>query len=178
MIIEGCELWFCKLDPKRPNAKFNKKNPTWECQIRTTNKDTRKLWESKGLNVKAVVPEEGDPYFRVNLRKKSIKEDGDEASPVNVVDGNLNPLDPNTIGNGSIGNIRIFQYEYTNVEAGNKKGIASVLMGVQVTKHLVYKAKPRDDDFEATEMETIDNTGDDAEDDGFAPTPTVKETVY
>jgi len=161
MILSDCELWFCKLDPKRPNNKFNKKNPTWECQIRTSNKETKKVWESHNLNVKAVVPDEGQPYFRVNLRKKSIKEDGDNASPVNVIDGNMGELDPNTIGNGSIGNVRVFQYEYP--KEGGGKGVASVLMGVQVTRHIVYKAKPRDDDFGQTDMETIDNTEQDAD---------------
>lgn len=160
-IVKDCELWFCKLDPKRPNSKFNKKNPTWEVQIRTSNKDQKKEWEALGLQVKAVVPDEGEPFFRVNLRKKSIKEDGDKAGPIKVVDGAMNEIDPNSIGNGSIGNIRIFQYEYP--KEGGGKGIASVLMGVQVTKHLVYKPKPRDDDFEATDTVVIDP---DAEDTG------------
>jgi hypothetical protein len=155
-IIKDCEIWFAKLDPKRPNAKYNKENPTWECQIRTTSKEVKKLWESLNLSVKAVVPDEGAPYFRVNLRKKSVKEDTEKASPVKVVNGALEDIDPNTLGNGSIGNIRIFQYEYPK-NGGKERGIASVLMGIQVTKHIVYKAKPRDDDFEMTDTETLDN---------------------
>ncbi len=161
-VIKNAELWFCKLDPKRPSAKFNKKNPTWECQIRTTDKGVKKAWEELGLAVKAIVPDEGQPYFRVNLRKKSIKEDGDPASPIKVVNGHLEEVDPNSIGNGSVGNIRIFQYEYP--KEGGGKGIASVLMGVQVTKHIVYKPKPRDDDFDMTDTEVIEN---EAEDNAF-----------
>jgi hypothetical protein len=173
-IIRDCEIWFAKLDPKRPNAKYNKKNPTWECQIRTASKEVKKAWEAMNLSVKAVVPDEGDPYFRVNLRKKSIKEDGEAAGPVKVVNGGLDDIDPNTIGNGSIGNIRIFQYEYPK-DDGKSKGIASVLMGIQITKHIVYKAKPRDDDFDMTETETVDH-GDMGDDDDnpapkAAPTP-------
>lgn len=152
-IIKGAELYFSKLNPKRPNSKFNKKNPTWEVQIRTEDKAKKKEWEDLGLAVKAVIPDDGLPYYRVNLRKKSIKEDGENSSPVSVVDGKLNPVDPDSIGNGSIGNIRIFQYEYTNE---GKKGIASVLMAVQLIKHLVYTAPARDDDFEETETETVD----------------------
>lgn len=153
-IIKDAEMWFAKLDPKRPNAKFNKKNPTWEVQIRTSSKEVKKEWESLGLKVKAVVPDEGDPFFRVNLRKKSVKEDGSNASPIETIDGKLNPIDPNTIGNGSVGNIRIFQYEYSN-DMG-QKGIASVLMGVQVTKHIVFKQKPRDDEFGETDYTSVD----------------------
>ena len=153
-IIKDCEIWFAKLDPKRPNNKFNKKNPTWECQIRTTDKAVKKQWEELQLPVKAVLPDEGTPYYRVNLRKKSIKEDGEAASPIKVVNGHLEDVDPNSIGNGSIGHIRIFQYEYP--KEGGGKGTACVLMGIQITKHIVYKAKPRDDEFGMTETETID----------------------
>ena len=158
-IVKDCELWFCKLDPKRPNNKFSKQNPTWEVQIRTTDKAVKKTWEELQLPVKAVVPDEGAPYFRVNLRKKSIKEDGEAASPIRVVNGKLEDIDGNTIGNGSIGNVRLFQYEYPKKDGG--KGVASVLMGVQVTKHLVYKPKPRNDEFGETDTEVIEPDGDD-----------------
>ena len=175
-IIRDCEIWFAKLDPKRPNAKYNKKNPTWECQIRTTSKEIKKSWEAMNLSVKAVLPDEGAPYYRVNLRKKSIKEDTEAASPVKVVNGGLEDIDPNTIGNGSIGNIRIFQYEYPKDD--KTKGIASVLMGIQITKHIVYKAKARDDDFDMTDTETIDNAdmSDDNEEFDDNPAPKAAST--
>jgi len=172
-IINNASIWFAKLDPKRPNNKFNKTNPTWECQIRTESKDVKKEWEAMHLPVKAIVPDEGPPYFRVNLRKKSIKVDKEPASPVRVVNGALEEIDPNTIGNGSVGNIRIFQYDY--VKKDGTPGVVSVLMGVQITKHLVYKAKPRGDEFESTETETVDPPED--EDDGFTPTKTSSPKV-
>ena len=157
MKIGPCELYFCKLDPARPNAKFNRENPTWEVQIRTTDREVKKDWESKGLLVKAVVPDEegASPYWRVNLRKKSIKNSGEASSPVPVVDGKLKPLDPNTIGNGSVGYVRIYQYEYPKKDKTGK-GLVSVLMGVQITKHVVYTPKPRDDEFEEADFETVD----------------------
>lgn len=174
MIIHDCELWFAKVDPKRPNSKFNKENPTWELQIRTTDKDQKKDWEERGLVVKPVLPDEGEPYFRVNLRKKSIKKDGDKASPIRVVDSKLNPIDPNTIGNGSIGHVRVYQYEYTN-KAG-KPGIVSVLMGIQVTKHILYTPPPRDDEFKEEEQETEviipeESTDNSSEENTETPTP-------
>lgn len=151
-LIKNAELHFVKCDPKRPNAKFNKKNPTWEVQIRTTDKNQRKEWEAMGLPVKAVVPDEGAPYWKVNLRKKSFKESGEAAKPVNVVNGQLDDIDPNTIGNGSIGHVRIYQYEYNNE---GTQGIASILMAIQVVRHILYVAQPREDDFEMTETEVI-----------------------
>jgi hypothetical protein len=164
-ILRNCELWFAKLDPKRPNNKFNKKNPTWEVQIRTYDKAQKKEWEALNLPIKAIVPDEGQPYFRVNLRKKSIKVDGDASSPVRVVDGSLNDVDPNSIGNGSIGNVRIFQYTYPRPDG--TEGIVSVLMGIQLTKHIVYVPKPRGDDFgeEDTEVIIPEDVEFDAEDD-------------
>jgi hypothetical protein len=146
MIIKNAQLFFAKLDPARPSAKYNKKNPTWELQIRTDDKEIKAEWMAAGLNVKPVVPDIGEPYFRVNLRKKSIKEDGEKSSPVDVVNASLDPVDPRSIGNGSIGNVRVFQYEYQKETGGI--GIASVLMGVQLLKHLVYTPRARDDDFQ------------------------------
>lgn len=143
------ELYFAKLG--KPNGKFNKENPTWELQIRTTDKEKKKEWEALGLAVKAVVPDEGDTYFRVNLKKKSIKSDGSPNDPVKLIDGKLRPIDPDTIGNGSIGNIRIFEYEYKHPTKGTTKGFT--LMTVQITKHIVYTPKPREDDFAEADYE-------------------------
>lgn len=152
-ILKNCEIHFVRLDPKRPNSKYNKKQPTWELQIRTRSKEVRKHWESLNLKPKIVEPEDDSPiYYRVNLRKKSIKASGEAADPVVVVNGSLMPIDPNTIGNGSIANIRIFQYDYEN---DGEKGIATVLMSLQITKHIVYVPKPRDDDFEMVETEVV-----------------------
>lgn len=150
-ILNNCELWFAKVDPKRPNARFNKKNPTWELQLRTTSKEKKKEWEDHKLPVKPIIPDDGPSYFRVNLKKKSFKNDGTPSSFVKVIDKKMNEMDPNSIGNGSIGNVRIFQYEFP--KEGGGTGVATVLMGIQVTKHIKYEAKARDDDFEEGEGE-------------------------
>ena len=164
-IIKNAEIHFVKCNPKRPNAKYNKKNPTWECQIRAHTKEKKEELVKLGLKPKAVRESEEGPvlYWRVNLRKKSIKEDGEKAGPVRVVDGNLNDVDPDTIGNGSIANVRIFQYGYKDADSG-EDGKASVLMGIQLVKHILYKPKARDDDFEETETEIV--SADDDDDDG------------
>jgi hypothetical protein len=161
MIFENCELWYAKLNPERPNARFNKENPLWELQIRTTSKEQKREWVKNNLIVKDIVPDEGEPYFRVNLRKKSITKKNQEASPVTVVDGKLQPVDPDSIGNGSIGNVRVYQYEYPKTDGS--RGIVSVLMGVQLTKHIKYAPKPRDSGFEETDMEVIDPDEEDSE---------------
>ena len=166
-IIENAELWFAKLDPKRPNAKFNKKNPTWEIQLRTTSKEQKKVWEAMHLPLKAVVPDEGAPYWRVNLRKRSIKADNEPALPVEVIDGNMEPVSPTSIGNGSIGHVRIYQYEHPKEGGGTE--IATILMGIQLVKHIKYKAKPREDVFTPTTTETFDPAEVDADDSDDIP---------
>lgn len=151
-IIKNAEIWYTKLDPKRPNKSLNKKIPTWEIQIRTKDKEVKKAWEEMDLNVKLVEDEKYGVYYRVNLKKKAKKETGEDNSPVKLVDGKLDELDPNSIGNGSIGNIRIWQREY---EYQGKKGIASTLMAVQIIKHVVYTPKPFEDEFDETETEVV-----------------------
>jgi hypothetical protein len=184
--IKNAEIWYAKVDPKRPNRKFNKKNPTWEIQIRTTDKNVKKRWDEMHLPVKRIVPEDddgnptGDPYWRVNLRKRTIKSDGEAAAPVEVCYGDMSPVDPGTIGNGSLGNVRIYQYEFDN---DGEKGIASVLMGIQLTKHIRYTPKNRDDDFEETETEIVEeeeseeNVEEGGEEDTTGEQPSDEETA-
>lgn len=162
MILQDCEIWFAKLNPNKPNSRFDSKRPTWEIQIRTEDKAVKKFWEENNLGVKLMDPDEGEMFYRVNLKKKSIKASGEANAPVDVKDGNLNDVDPMSIGNGSIGNVRIFQYEYDKQEGG--KGIASVLMGIQLTTHILYVPKERDDDFEKTETTIVTPTVEDMED--------------
>jgi len=150
-ILKNVELFFAKLDPKRPSSTFNKENPTWEVQIRTRDKAVAKSWKELKLNVK---PDEDDDgvYYKVNLKKKSKKRDGSDQNPVSLVSGSLEPIDPNKLGNGSVGNVRIFQYEYN---VNNKQGIASMLMAIQVTELREYTPKPREDEFEMTETKVV-----------------------
>ena len=150
-IIQNAEIFFAKLDPTKPNSRFDPINPTWEVQIRTRDKKQAKLWKDMNINVK---PDEDDSgmFYKANLKKKSIKKNGEPNNPPNLVGGDLSPIDPNTLGNGSTANVRVFQYDW---EVGGKSGIASMLMAVQVTTLKEYTPKPREDDFAMTEMEVI-----------------------
>jgi hypothetical protein len=154
--LNNVPIYFVKCDPKRPNAYYNKENPTWEVQIRTESRAQAKEWEALNIPVKAVIPDEegAKPYWKAVLRKKSIKKDtGEKTNPPEVMDGNLNPVDPNTIGNGSIANIRIFQYDYPKGDSGTM-GVATVLMAIQLVRHQLYTAPPRET-FSQTQTEII-----------------------
>jgi len=141
------------MDPNRPaKAKDKNKSDYWACQVRTTDKEVKKAWQEANLNVTAVVPDEGEPYFKANFRRNVIKRDGEKSQCPEVVNGNLDPVEPGTIGNGSIGNIRLFQTEYPAGD-GYEAGITSILMGLQLTKHIIYV--PNTEEFSKTETEVI-----------------------
>jgi hypothetical protein len=164
-IIKNAQLFYPQLDPKYPNARFNKINPTWELQIRTTSKEQAEEWRQLGLEPKLMIykdgEQEGEPVlndknekqWRVNLRKRSLDSEGKKAPPVKVVNGSLEEINPNTIGIGSIGNVRIYQYEY---EQDSEKRLASVLMAVQVTKYIEYvPTRNSDDEFSMEDTEFV-----------------------
>jgi hypothetical protein len=160
MILKNCELWWCKLHPDYPNDKFSPDNPTWECQIRTTDPEQAEEWREAGLSVKREAPDDGEKYYRANLKKKSKmggKFEGQPATPVKVVDGKLKDIKPDTVGNGSIANIRLEPYDWS---FNGRSGTSLRLEAVQVIHHKVYLPEERDDDeaFEITET-TVDESG-------------------
>ena len=176
-ILKNVELWWAKVDPASPVKNQDADKPDyWDVQVRTTDKayasamikedikfkplkrivkdDNGNAMEDElGEKVREVVKDEnGKPYFFVNLRKKVTKADGSAQQPVQLVAGDLSPINPKEMGNGTIGNVRVFQYEYTYQ---GKKGIANMLMAIQVTKLIKYEPKAPEDAFEITEMEVV-----------------------
>ena len=156
-ILKNVELFYPRLDPKKPNSKFNKEQPTWEVQIRTKDKKQAAEWKALNISVKPDEDSDGKIFYKATLKKKSKKKDKSSGElvanePVQVVSGSLEKIDPSKIGNGSIANVRLFQYEY---EMAGKKGIASMLMAVQITKLNEYIPKPREDDFAMVDMEVV-----------------------
>lgn len=158
-IIKNVEIWFTKVDPARPSTKLDPKKPTWETQMRTKSKEVRKQWLEMNLRVKTVREDKEDEdspiaYYQCNLKKKAVKADGSKAAPVSVVNGRGQDIaDVNSIGNGSIANIRVFQHDYT---FEGVKGIATVLMGLQLTRHVVYVPTAMEEFDDAGDTETVD----------------------
>jgi hypothetical protein len=169
--IENAEIFFAKLDPARPMKMFNKPIPAWSVQIRTSDPDQAKEWKKLNVNVKPlkrkqkdeqgnvieddfgeaqyepVLDENGKQYYGCSLNKPSKKRDGTDNRPVAVVGGDLSEVDPTKIGNGSVGNVRVYQYEYS---VDGNEGIASMLMAIQVTLLKEFEPKPLEDAFETT----------------------------
>jgi len=134
-VLKNVELHWPKLDPKNPVSPFG--TPVWELQVRSRDKAVAKEWKEIGCNVKTTDDDEGIYYF-VNLKRKAIYEKtGEAASPVIVVDAAVMPIDPTSIGNGSIGNVQLFTKPY---EFAGRSGIKVELKAVQVTKLVEFKA--------------------------------------
>ena len=179
-MLNDCPLFYVKMNPARPNTRFPG-TPSWEVQLRTTVVAQKREWEAQGIKVRAVVPND-DPaqlYYACNIRRKIKKVDGTPATPPTCVNGQLEAIDPDTVGNESIGNVRIFQYDYpAGTDSDGKAtpaGKATILMGVQVTTHRMYTAKPKQDEFKTTATHVIPEPDDNEP--GFVPTTTTVETV-
>ena len=127
--ISNVELNWARLDtPVNPFG-----TEQYELQIATSDKAKAEEMKANHLNVK-----EKDGKFVVSLKRKAKKKDGSDNGKVRVVDSKLAPVE-NTreIGNGSIGNVIVFQYPYS---AMGRTGVANSLTAVQITKLEVYKS--------------------------------------
>lgn len=129
ILLSGVELNWARLDNPIENP-FG--GTQWELQIATTDKKKVKEMKDAGLNVK-----EKDGKSVVSLKRKATKRDGSPMDPVRVVDANRNPIENRrSIGNGSIGNVIVWQAPY---DSFGRKGVSSSLTAVQVTKLEVYE---------------------------------------
>ena len=129
VVVKGAELWWAKLNADKPVSPFG--TPIWELQLRTRDKAEMKKWKDEGLNVKTEDDDEGI-YYRAQVKRKAIFEKtGEKMQPVVVVDAKLMPLEADTLGNGSVGNVQLRTRPY---EVGGRKGISVELKAVQVTK--------------------------------------------
>lgn len=135
--INDVELNWAKL--VSPVSPFG--SPQFELQVATTDKAKADEMAANNLKVKEI-----DGKFVVSLKRKAVKADGSDNGAPRVVGKDAKPLaDASKIGNGSKGNVIVFQYEYN---AAGRTGIASSLTAVQVTDLVEYTGSA---DFEAIE---------------------------
>jgi len=145
VIIRDAEMHWAKLGkPVEPFGTLQ-----WELQIRTRDKQAAEEWKKEYyLPVKTEEDDEGT-YYKANLKRKAIKRDGERNTPPDVLDGNKQPIESDSIGNGSVGNIMLFQYPY---DVAGRKGVASILSKVQVIDLKRY-VPDSSTDFEIVESE-------------------------
>ena len=126
VIVRDVELYWAKLvKPVEPFGTLQ-----WELQMRTRDKAEAKKWkEDFYLNTKTEEDDEG-VFYKTNVKRKALKKDGDQNTAPDVLDNAKAAIDGNKVGNGSTGNVMLFQYPY---DVGGRKGVASILSKVQVT---------------------------------------------
>jgi hypothetical protein len=152
VIIKNVELRWAKLNnPVEPFGTLQ-----WELQVvadKSREKELAQFGKTKATT---------DGKVSVNLKKKAMKADGSPAEPVRLVNSNKEAITNRSIvGNGSIGNVMVFQRPY---ELMGKSGISTMLVAVQVTKLVEYKATGgvdfdvlSDEDTPASQTETADS---------------------
>jgi len=129
----------------------------WELQVRFP-KDRVEEMEQYGT-VKAVEGEKNT--FALNLKKKALKNDGSAAQPIEVVGKTADEvIDPRTIGNGSVGNVKLMLRDY-EIKGPNgkvtKRGTQVMLTKVQVKNLVKYTPKTNNDfDFDDISEEQAD----------------------
>jgi len=139
-IIKNVELHWVKLD--KPVSPFGVEQ--YEISVQVDKKRASEL-EAYG-KTKAVKDKDGKDTGKVsiNLKKKAQKKDGTDATKVRVVDMSKQPLDPKTIGNGSVGNVMVFLKDYqikTPKGVVTKEGTSVMLTAVQVSNLVKYEPK-------------------------------------
>ena len=134
VLIKDVIINYAKLETPVENP-FSKAQQ-YEMQIATTDAAKAQEMRDAHLNVK-----EKDGVFSASLKRNAFKKDGGDNGKVRVVNENKQPIESTRdLGNGSEGNVILWQYPYqrpgTNVTA-----IASSLTAVQITKYEVYEGQ-------------------------------------
>lgn len=174
-IIKNVKLRYAHLRADRPNPRFDKKNPRWEIQVYTNDPEERERLRQQGLLLRLVkhpeghanegepvLNENGEKEWKLTISKRSLSKEGKPNHPVEVITGAKQPLDPGTIGNGSVGNVR---YTTREVPDGDKVKVYITLQGVQITHHIVYESNREDfdtDEYTTAERSTTSQTSEDS----------------
>jgi hypothetical protein len=135
VMIKEVKLFWAKLD--KPVSPFG--TDQWELSIQAPKKREKEL--AMFGKIKAGF-EPGT--VAIQLKKKALKRDGSDAAKVRVVDCAKKNIDSKTIGNGSVGNVIVFQQEY-QIKSPNgkvtKEGTSTMLTAVQVVELIKYEPK-------------------------------------
>ena len=141
--IDGVELHWARLVTPFKNQ-FGGEN--FELQIKAS-ADRKDELEAAGLKVK----ETEDGMVMANLKRKAQKANGEMNEAPRVVNAQREAMSADEIrgiGNGSMGNVIIYKFDYT---FGGNSGVSHSLTAVQVTDLVKYEGSVDFDVVEASE---------------------------
>jgi len=155
-ILNNVTLAWVQCDPERPRQYKGTGPFKWSVQVSTSDKKTAEAWAKEyGMKMTPFEGDDGKIHYKSSLSTYAFgKEDGDGKAkpnkPVVVMLMNGDPIDPNTVGNGSVANVNFFVSDDKEVRR---------LKGIQVKKLIKYERSSEDefelsDDFEIIEPET------------------------
>jgi hypothetical protein len=130
VIVKDVELHWAKLDA--PVDPFKTGEKVWEVQIRTDDENVAKSW-AKDYFINAKKDDEG--HWKANIKRKELNRKGESNQPPVVLGRDNQPMPSSNIGNGSIGDLKLFQYPY---DVAGRKGVSSMLSAVRVTNLKEY----------------------------------------
>ncbi len=146
-IIRDVTLNYVKVDPENPTEPFG--TLQWECQIVVPSERSEELSQYG-----TVKPVKDDPSrVAVNLKRKAVRKDGSSNDPVVLVDARKKPIESNIkIGNGSVGNVKVYRREY---DVAGRQGISTILTAIQITNLIEYTG--------SVDFDVEDSVADDSE---------------
>jgi len=144
--INGVQVFWVKCNPERPERYQGKGPAKWTVQIRVTDKAQKAQMEKEFGFKFNPIEDDGKIVYKTTLSKYAFradpagKEDLEKPNePVRVVDGELNPIDPDRVGNGSICNIAF---------SVSEDKVSRNLKTIQVVKWKVFEPRVDQDQFE------------------------------
>jgi len=122
-IIRNVNFYYAKLD--KPVSPFG--TEIFDLQVRFPKERIQEM------SAYGKVREVEDGNFAINITRKAKNAKG-QKTPVRIVDTDKNPV-KDLIGNGSSGNIIVYQYDWN---VSGRSGTKTILIAVQVTNLIKY----------------------------------------
>jgi hypothetical protein len=122
-VIRNVNFYYAKLD--KPVSPFG--TEIYDLQVRFPKERVQEM------SAYGKVREVEDGNFAINITRKAKNAKG-QKTPVRIVDTEKNPV-KDLIGNGSEGNIIVYQYDWN---VSGRTGTKTILIAVQVTNLIKY----------------------------------------
>jgi hypothetical protein len=122
-VIRNVNFYYAKLD--KPVSPFG--TEIYDLQVRFPKERVQEM------SAYGKVREVEDGNFAINITRKAKNAKG-QKTPVRIVDTEKNPI-KDLIGNGSEGNIIVYQYDWN---VSGRTGTKTILIAVQVTNLIKY----------------------------------------
>ena len=144
-VIRDLQFYFAKLD--EPVSPFG--TPIYDLQLRFPKE---RITEMTPFG--KVRPVE-DGQYAINVTRKEKNSKG-QKTPVRIVDSTKQPI-KDLIGNGSTGNVIVYQYDYN---VNGRTGTKTILVAVQVTNLIKYEPEGIDFDVIGDSQEAMEAKAD------------------